>query len=168
VTDAVDAQWYLGRTVVDQSSRVIGSISQVFIDEQTGRMDWISVTTGLFGLRDNYAPLIGSWVQGEDVVLLVDKELVKNSPKSVTTDRLTPEERQALSAYYRPFLRRIHPESLTDGPGERSRVALPGDDHGADDHGADDHGADDHGADDSATPRDDRDARTPSDDGRRD
>jgi len=58
--DAVDAEWYLSRTAVDQSGRTIGSISQVFEDERTGRMDWISVTTGLFGLRDNYAPLIGS------------------------------------------------------------------------------------------------------------
>jgi len=103
--DAVDAEWYPGRTAVDQSGRTIGSISHVFMDEKSGRTDWISVTTGLFGLRDNYAPLIGSRVEGDNVVLLVDKELVKNSPNSASTDHLTPEEREALTAYYLPFLR---------------------------------------------------------------
>ena len=103
--DAVDAERYPGRTAVDHSGRTIGSISQVFEDERTWRMDWISVTIGLFGLRDNYAPLIGSRVEGDNVVLLVDRELVKNSPNSATTDHLTPEEREALTAYYLPFLR---------------------------------------------------------------
>ena len=95
---SVEPQW------TSRAGRSVRSV-KVFEDERTGRMDWISVTTGLFGLRDNYAPLIGSRVEGDNVVLLVDKELVKNSPNSATTDDLTPEEREALTTYYLPFLR---------------------------------------------------------------
>lgn len=110
---AVDAERYVGRTAVDPSGQTIGSISRVFRHDRTGRMDWISVTTGLFGQRDNYAPLKGSRCEGDNVVLIVDKQLVMNSPNSVTIDHLTAAERTALTTYYLPFLRTVPPESAT-------------------------------------------------------
>jgi len=118
--DSADAHWYLGRNVLDRSGRIIGSISQVFMDDRAGRVDWISVSTGLFGPRDNYAPLVGSRIQGDDVVLPIDREVVKGSPNSVTTDHLTDEERSALSAYYQPVLAMADPEHVILEPPERS------------------------------------------------
>ena len=115
--DSADADWYLGRNVLDRSDRIIGTISQVFMDDRTGRVDWISVSTGLFGPRDNYAPLVGSRIQGGDVVLPIDREVVKGSPNSVTTDRLTDEERTALTTYYQAVLAMTDAEpSIVDPP----------------------------------------------------
>lgn len=120
--DSADADWYLGRNAVDRSGRMIGSISQAFVDDRTGRVDWISVSTGLFGPRDNYAPLVGSRIQGSDVVLPIDREVVKGSPNSVTTDHLTDEERTALTTYYQAVLAMTDGEPSIVDPPEPSRA----------------------------------------------
>jgi sporulation protein YlmC with PRC-barrel domain len=121
--DSADADWYLGRNVLDRSGRIIGSISQVFMDDRAGGVDWISVSTGLFGPRDNYAPLVGSRIQGDDVVLPIDREVVKGSPNSVTTDHLTDEELAALTTYYQAVLAMTDGEHWIVDPPEPSRAS---------------------------------------------
>lgn len=104
----LDGTSLIGRTAVDPAGRTIGPISEVYPNEQTGRPEWISVTIGLFGPRQNFAPLSGATIRGDEVVLPVAAEVVKNSPNSAVAEHLGKDEQKALVAYYRPFLRR-HP-----------------------------------------------------------
>lgn len=41
----------LGKTEVDTSGGKIGSVGQVYLNDQTGQLDWITVGTGVLGTR---------------------------------------------------------------------------------------------------------------------
>jgi uncharacterized protein (TIGR02271 family) len=95
---------YMGRTAVDAQGNKIGSVGQVYVNDVTGVPDWITVNTGLFGTRENFAPLHGSSVNGDDLVLPFGKDVVKDAPDVADSDHIDIEEQQALSAYYQQYL----------------------------------------------------------------
>ena len=60
MTNAVSPDVFIGRTAVDPDGNKIGSVGQVYVNDQSGVPDWITVNTGLFGMRENFVPLQGS------------------------------------------------------------------------------------------------------------
>ena len=50
---------------MDRRVDKIGSIAQVSVDDQTGVPDWITVNTGLFGMKEQFIPLAGASFQGD-------------------------------------------------------------------------------------------------------
>jgi len=50
MTNAATADKYIGRRAVDPQGNKIGSVGQVYLDDNTGQPDWVTVNTGLFGL----------------------------------------------------------------------------------------------------------------------
>ena len=59
MTNPNDVQQMIGRTAVDSDGTKIGKIGQVYVDDQTGQPVWATVTTGMFGSRQSFAPLYG-------------------------------------------------------------------------------------------------------------
>ena len=80
MTNAVNPDTYIGRRAVDPQGNKIGSVGQVYLDDETGQPDWVTVNTGLFGTRENFVPLRGTRIDGDDLVLPFDKTVVKDSP----------------------------------------------------------------------------------------
>ena len=104
MTNALNADAYIGRTAVDPQGDKIGSIGQVYVNDESGQPDWITVNTGLFGMKENFAPLAGSSFNGDDLVLPFDKAVVKDSPDVADASHLDADESQALYAYYQQYL----------------------------------------------------------------
>jgi uncharacterized protein (TIGR02271 family) len=100
MTEALGVDAYVGKTAVDQQGNKIGSVGQVYLNDQTGQPDWITVNTGLFGLRESFAPLAGSSVNGDQLVLPFDKNVVKDAPDIADADHLDTDEQENLYAYY--------------------------------------------------------------------
>jgi len=76
-----EPQQVLGRTVKSADGGKIGSAGQVYVDDQSGRLEWITVNTGLFGTKESFVPLRDATVQGDDLVVPYDKDRVKNAPQ---------------------------------------------------------------------------------------
>lgn len=104
MTNALNADAYIGRTAVDPQGDKIGSVGQVYVNDESGQPDWITVNTGLFGMKENFAPLAGSSFNGDDLVLPFDKTVVKDSPDVADASHLDADESQALYAYYQQYL----------------------------------------------------------------
>ena len=104
MTNATSPDQYIGRNAVDQEGNKIGSIGQVYLDDNTGEPDWITVNTGLFGMKENFAPLAGSSFTGDDLVLPFDKTVVKDSPDIADASHLDADEQRSLYAYYQQYL----------------------------------------------------------------
>jgi len=62
------------------------------------------VNTGLFGMRENFVPLQGARIGGDDLVLPFDKDVVKDSPDIADASHLDPDEQQSLYAHYERYL----------------------------------------------------------------
>jgi len=100
MTTPSDAQQFIGRTAVDPEGSKVGKISQVYLDDATGEPIWVTVTTGLFGTRESFAPLYGAGFDGEDVRLAVTKDQVKDAPGVDADEHLGGDEEQSLYQYY--------------------------------------------------------------------
>jgi uncharacterized protein (TIGR02271 family) len=104
MTNAASPDVYIGRNAVDPQGNKIGSVGQVYLNDQTGQPDWITVNTGLFGMKENFAPLAGSSFNGDDLVLPFDKTVVKDSPDIADASHLDADEQQSLYGYYQQYL----------------------------------------------------------------
>lgn len=100
MTNPTSPDAYLGLTAVDPDGDKIGSIGQVYLDDQTGQPDWITVNTGLFGMKENFVPLAGSTINGDNLVLPFHKTVVKDAPQIADADHLDANEQDRLYAYY--------------------------------------------------------------------
>ena len=63
MTNAVSPDVFMGRTAVDPEGNKIGSVGQVYVNDQSGVPDWITVNTGLFGMRENFVAAAGVQLQ---------------------------------------------------------------------------------------------------------
>ena len=104
MTNTQTPETLMGRTAVDGQGNKIGSVGQVYVNDETGVPDWITVNTGLFGMKENFAPLQGSSFDGEDLVLPFDKDVVKDAPDVADSQHLDLDEQQALYSYYQQYL----------------------------------------------------------------
>ena len=82
--------------VVSPSGEKIGSIGQVYVDDQTGEPTFVTANTGLFGMSQSFVPLQGARVQDGDLVVDYDKETVKDAPRIDDDGSLAPEEEDQL------------------------------------------------------------------------
>jgi uncharacterized protein (TIGR02271 family) len=95
---------FLNRTAVDPDGDKIGSVGQVYLNDETGQADWVTVNTGLFGMKENFVPLEGSQLDGDNLVLPFGKDVVKDSPDIGDSSHLEADEQSSLYAYYQQYL----------------------------------------------------------------
>ncbi len=90
-----------GGDVVDHDGDKIGSIGQVFLDDESGTPEWVTVKTGLFGGGQSFVPLRDGEVVGDDLRVPFDKDTVKDAPRIEDEDgHLSEDEEATLYAYY--------------------------------------------------------------------
>lgn len=104
MTTSQDPPDYVHRAAVDAEGNRIGKISRLYLDEQTGQPQWALVETGLFGTRQSFAPIHGSKLDGELVVLAVSKDQVKDAPNVDSGEQLSASEQETLRQHYSGYL----------------------------------------------------------------
>jgi len=100
----VDLQNMIGRNVVDVDGSKIGKVGQIYLDDQSGQPVWVTVSTGLFGTKESFAPLYASAIVGDALRLAVSKDLVKDAPNVEADGRTSDEENDALYRHYQNYL----------------------------------------------------------------
>jgi uncharacterized protein (TIGR02271 family) len=89
-----------GRTMVGSDGEKIGKITEIYEDPNTGKPEWATVSSGLFGSKSNFVPLAGASPTGEDVRVDVTKDQVKDAPGVETDGELSEEEEVRLFEHY--------------------------------------------------------------------
>ena len=99
-------QWdhLIGLTAADADGDKIGTVGQVYLDDSSGEPAWVTVKTGMFGMRESFAPLYGSSVRDDQLVLAVSKQLVKDAPSVEDNGHLSDAEVTALYQHYSDYL----------------------------------------------------------------
>jgi len=88
------------RTALDCNYSKIGTIADVYVDEFTGRPEWLAIKTGLFGTKLTFVPLTGAHVYDDDVVVRYEASLVKDAPRVEADGQLTTDEERSLYGHY--------------------------------------------------------------------
>lgn len=78
----------------------IGSIGQVYADDENGQPTWVTAKTGLFGTSESFVPLEGARVDGGDLLVPYTKDQIKDAPRVDADGHLEPAEEDRLYAHY--------------------------------------------------------------------
>jgi uncharacterized protein (TIGR02271 family) len=97
MTEAYD---WRGRDVIGSDGDKIGTVDEVYLDTATGQPEWVSINTGLFGLKSSLAPIEGARPEGGSVQLPYTKEQVKDAPGVEPDQELNDSEERALWSHY--------------------------------------------------------------------
>ncbi|HYH77258.1 MAG TPA: PRC and DUF2382 domain-containing protein [Arthrobacter sp.] len=89
-----------GGNVIGTDGGKIGTIGQLYADDDTGEPTWVTVKTGLFGTHESFVPVDGARVEGDDLVVPYTKDHVKDAPRVDTDGHLEPDEEDRLYAHY--------------------------------------------------------------------
>ncbi|WP_067602736.1 PRC and DUF2382 domain-containing protein [Nocardiopsis listeri] len=90
----------IGHHVLDPEGNNVGKIKQVFLDDRTGEPSWVSVHTGLFGMKETLVPLQGARPKAEDIQIPYDKATVKDAPQVEADRHVAPEDEALVRDYF--------------------------------------------------------------------
>lgn len=103
-----------GGDVIGRDGGKIGSIGQLYTDDETGDPTWVAVKTGLFGTSQSFIPLEGAWIESNDLVVPYTKDYVKDAPRVEAEGHLEPEEEDRMYAHYEKEGSRTYSEARAD------------------------------------------------------
>ena len=113
-TEQIDRLLSQGANVLSGDGEKIGSIGQVFVDNEDGQPSWVTVRTGLFGISESFVPLEGAREEGNDIVVPYSKNQVKDAPRIDADRPLEPAEEDRLYQHYQLDTGRTYAEATAD------------------------------------------------------
>ena len=91
----------VGSDVYGTDGEKIGRAGQVYLDDESGRPEWVTVHTGLFGTRETFIPLTDADVREDGVAVPFAKDTVKEAPNVDPDDgHLSRADEAALYRHY--------------------------------------------------------------------
>ena len=86
--------------IVDRDGTTVGTISEFYLDRETGHPTWALIETGLFAATQTFVPLLHATEIEDGLQVPYEKRHIKDSPRVDRHDELTPDEEARLFAYY--------------------------------------------------------------------
>jgi uncharacterized protein (TIGR02271 family) len=117
-----EVQSLQGGNVVDLEGDKIGSVEEIYVDQETDKPEWAAVKTGLFGGKLTLVPLAEAEKAGDDLRVPYDKAQVKDAPRVDADGELSQDEEAKLYAHYGLDYGESRSDSgLPEGQGDRRR-----------------------------------------------
>src|SRR5881398_992969 len=91
---------FVGRTVLDRDGEKLGTIKEIYEDQQSGKPEWATVAGGFFGMKSHFVPLAGAAPTGEEIRLPVTKSQVQDAPSVDADGGISEREEQRLFEHY--------------------------------------------------------------------
>ena len=91
---------YRGRKLIGSDGSKIGDIQEIYLDDDTGRPEWVLVNTGLFGSKSHFVPIEAAQPDQDNLRVPFTKDTVKDAPSVDVDQHLTVEEEQQLYRHY--------------------------------------------------------------------
>jgi hypothetical protein len=86
--------------IVDRNGTTVGTISEFYLDRETGYPTWALVDTGLFGSSQTFVPLVHATEIDDGLQVPYEKRHIKDAPRVDLHDELTPDEEATLFGHY--------------------------------------------------------------------
>jgi hypothetical protein len=121
--------------IVDRDGATVGTVSEFYLDRETGHPTWALVNTGLFGTTRTFVPLVHATEIGDRLQVPYEKRHIKDTPHIDPHDQLTPDEEAILFTHYGVEYRPStdpepgvtgSPGAGPDAPGATEPVGPPG------------------------------------------
>ena len=86
--------------VLSSDGERIGKVGQVYVDDATGQLSWVTVKTGLFGTRESFVPMDHASITDDTITVPYDKAMIKDAPHAEPGEPLSVEQEDELYRYY--------------------------------------------------------------------
>jgi PRC-barrel domain len=113
--------------IVDRDGTTVGTISEFYLDRETGYPTWALVNTGLFGATQTFVPLVHATEISDGLQVPYEKGHIKDTPRIDTHDELSPREEAELFAHYGVDYQPVAEPGPDEGPAAGSVEAGSGD-----------------------------------------
>jgi hypothetical protein len=111
-----DSDSWIGCALTDSEDRKLGTIEEIYCDEQTGQPLWMVVKTGRFATKRSFVPLRNALPTDIAIVTPYDRHQIDDAPKLDAADELPDGQVRDLYRYYGlPFDAQVD----SDQPGAR-------------------------------------------------
>ena len=91
---------WIGRALIDPDGKRLGTIEELYCNEQTGRAQWVVVRLGRFGRKRSFVPLNEARRTETAIVTPHAKSTIAGAPAAGHEDRLRADEVIALHRHY--------------------------------------------------------------------
>jgi stress response protein YsnF len=95
-----DPSDYRNRTLVDRDGEKVGTVDDVYVDQETRKPEWVLVKTGLFGLRTTFVPMSVLETEGDTLRAPYGKDQITRAPNVGDDEHPSPEEEARLFEHY--------------------------------------------------------------------
>ena len=89
-----------GKPVIGSDGSKIGTVADVYFDQDTNEPEWALVTTGLFGSKHSFVPITNASTSGDQVQVPFTKDQVKDAPQLDDDGELSQDEEALLARHY--------------------------------------------------------------------
>lgn len=91
----------LRSAVVYAHGEKVGSVDEIFVDDETNRPSWATVSTGLFGTKKSFVPIDDAQLVEDDrLEVSTDKDTIKDAPRIDVDEHLSRDEERRLYEHY--------------------------------------------------------------------
>jgi uncharacterized protein (TIGR02271 family) len=105
-----------GSNVIGDDGEKVGTIQDIYLDEETGAPEWAVVSTGVLGSKANFVPLAQATKEGTDIRVPYSKDMVTGAPSMDPDGHLSQSEEAELYRYYSlDYSEQRSDSSLPDG-----------------------------------------------------
>ncbi len=88
-----------GTTVYSSDGEKIGSVEEIYVDDQTEQPEWIGLGTGFFGTKRVIVPVEGADITGDRVTVPYTKDQVEGTP-DIDGDEISQQTEAQLYSHY--------------------------------------------------------------------
>jgi uncharacterized protein (TIGR02271 family) len=89
-----------GREARSTDGDKLGKIEDIYLDEQTGKPEWLAIKTGMFGGNVSFVPLAKAELDTDVITVPYDKATVKDAPHADPDGQLSQQEEAQLYRHY--------------------------------------------------------------------
>jgi uncharacterized protein (TIGR02271 family) len=97
---STDVQSAIDQDLYDSNDAKVGTITDVYLDNDTREPEWALVRTGMFGTKESFVPLAGASTMGDGVRVGFSKEQIKDAPRAEADGELSEAEEAELYRHY--------------------------------------------------------------------
>ena len=108
-----------GKALMGSDGSKLGSIADIYFDNDTQEPEWALVNTGLFGTKSSFVPITQASVQGDSIQVPYTKDQVKDAPRLDDDGELSQDEEELLSRHYGLSYTEARSDSGLPGGGRR-------------------------------------------------
>jgi uncharacterized protein (TIGR02271 family) len=89
-----------GQELRSSDDQKLGTIEEIYLDDETREPEWALITTGLFGTKQSFVPLRAASPSSDGIGVPFDKATVKDAPKIDPDGQLSRDEEAELYRHY--------------------------------------------------------------------